>query len=336
MTASRQRAWSAFTLIELLVVIAIIAILIGLLLPAVQKVREAAARTKCQNNLRQIGIGMMHFADNNGAELPSSGNADSGNPACDRRDWGWTYEILPYIEQQPLYDIPSDSVYHGSSATPKQTNGPNDTKIRKTPVHTYVCGSRRPPGLYKGNWAKSDYAGNGGSRPEVDANFDNGVILKVRGSKNKGSGVKINTGIVDGASNTILVAEKLVNLHGSGNEYVDNESWAGPGLDGDIMRGCIATESGSWTVPIQDANFGNTLPKVNGAAPVPDTSNPGGTTPPGMDNTLNYRFGSPHLQGCQAVFGDGSVKTIRYQISPELFRRVCTRNDGRETDLSGL
>ena len=326
MTRPWKGASSAFTLIELLVVIAIIAILIGLLLPAVQKVRDSAARIKCGNNLRQIGLGMIHFHDNYG-ELPSSGTGDSGNPATNRKDWGWTYEILPYIEQQPLYDIPGDS----SNATSPQTNGPNDTKVRKTPVHTYVCGSRRPPGLYRGNWAKSDYAGNGGSRPECDAEFNNGVILKVRGSKNKGAGVRLN-GITDGASNTMLVGEKLVNLNPGSNDYVDNESWAGPGIDGDIMRGCIKTEDNSWTVPLMDADFGKTLPGVDGAKPVPNVSKP----PLGIDTALNFRFGSAHRNGCQAVFGDGSVKTIRYQVSPELFRRICERSDGEATNLNDL
>src|SRR5215470_5441259 len=128
MAPSRPRR--GFTLIELLVVIAIIALLIGLLLPAVQKVRESAARTKCSNNLKQIGLAFQSYHDVT-AYLPTAGTEvpDDGtdNPPTNRLDWGWAYEILPYIEQAQLQNVTSNAV------------------VRATPVSTYGCPSRQGP-----------------------------------------------------------------------------------------------------------------------------------------------------------------------------------------------
>src|SRR6516162_3389909 len=107
--ALKSQRWRGFTLIELLVVIAIIAILIGLLLPAIQKVREAAARTQCQNNLKQLGLGIHNYAGNNKSNLPDARsypgitftNSNGGTSQVANFSV-WSY-ILPYIEQDGLY-----------------------------------------------------------------------------------------------------------------------------------------------------------------------------------------------------------------------------------------
>ena len=146
----------AFTLIELLVVIAIIAILIALLVPAVQKVREASSRTRCQNNLKQMGLAFHSHHDVHKA-FPSGGRHWSetarifngpGAPADFRKQsWGWAYQILPFIEQRDLWADPSDD------------------KVGGNPIPTYSCLSSRPPTVYNYSGYRRfmmDYSGNAG------------------------------------------------------------------------------------------------------------------------------------------------------------------------------
>jgi prepilin-type N-terminal cleavage/methylation domain-containing protein/prepilin-type processing-associated H-X9-DG protein len=165
-----MRDRKGFTLIELLVVIAIIAVLIGLLLPAVQKVREAAARSSCSNNLHQMGLAMHHYHDDHHCFPPAFAKPSN---------WGWAVWLLPYVEQDPLY----------KALNPLATNlAVNANTTRPVPV--YLCPSDPSPavnnyfsGLGKNNYAASEQVCDGGSMIEMKE-------------------------ITDGTSSTIMIGER--------------------------------------------------------------------------------------------------------------------------------
>jgi prepilin-type N-terminal cleavage/methylation domain-containing protein/prepilin-type processing-associated H-X9-DG protein len=278
-----------FTLVELLVVIAIIGVLVALLLPAVQAARESARRTQCANNLKQFGLAFQNHHDALG-RLPSAGGGSTGNPPTDRKEWGWGYEVLPYIEQLPLFENANDNV------------------VRTTIVKSYVCPTRRAPKLFNGT-PRSDYAGNGGTRPNSDG--ATGPVAKSDAPNAQWRSGKVRLSeVTDGTANVVLLGEKMVNrptMGGSSSpdEWSDNETWAGPGYpDGDVMRGSLPVGS-LWYTPIHDTKL---------------------TTPP--DNQLFYRFGSSHPGGAQFTYCDGSVRLITFNIDATQFMRACVLNDG--------
>lgn len=170
----------------------------------------------------------------------------------------------------------------------------------------YVCPSRQRPLVVSGN-AMSDYAGNGGTNPNArPGTRSNGPIVLSR----NGTGNNVQPGVLgfasvpDGLSNTLFVGEKFVNP--DSRCCHNNESWAGPGIDGDIMRGAQAVGS-SWRTPEQDRRMGEVYD--------------------------DYRFGSAHSGGMNGLLGDGSVRFIRYTVHPTQFMRLCRREDGATVNI---
>jgi len=292
----RIRKTSGFTLIELLVVIAIIAVLIGLLLPAVQKVREAAARMSCQNNLKQIGLAFHSYHDSNN-QFPNAGSDGPNTTCCNatvRTGWTWMYHILPYIEQENVYRATAD------------------VDVARAAIKTYYCPSRRQVVVYS-NGARSDYAGNGG-RNMADAGRD-GMLMRQWSALPAAATAdptlapnqkRTMTSVADGLSNTILVAEKQLHPTVMGTAGGDNEVWNNSGWDQDHVR------------------FGEAVPE-------PDSSHPTSASP----TFWSVRFGSSHTGGFSGVMGDGSVRFIRYGIDAANWMRLCIVNDG-EVITDGL
>jgi prepilin-type processing-associated H-X9-DG protein len=282
----------------LLVVIAIIAVLVGLLLPAVQKAREAANRVACQNNLKQLAIGFHHHHDVYGY-FPGGGQDWftpptylNGQPAAGaKQQAGWAFQILPFVE--------GDNIWKGSGAA-------NDRDRALIAIGTtskvFFCPSRRAPMTVTYPDAYVPPLTGSATTPITHA------LCDYAASNLEGTGVVRQTNpnriadITDGTSNTLLLADKRLNLTRLGQPQDDDDEGYTVGFNEDTVR-------------------------RTDREPQPDFL--------GDDTqTGNKRFGSSHPGRMNAAFADGSVRPVSYTIDATVFSYLGNKNDGQVIDPS--
>lgn len=288
----------AFALIELLVVIAIISVLMGLLLAAVQRVREAALRARCGNNLRQAGLAMLQFHDAYGFFPNAGGQPKNGTSAPliatttvgVRKVWGvgdpsfpprfqpgpWAYAVLPHVEQESAFRQRQFAVNVPVYMCPSRGRRNPQTAIDVDPIFVaiYECSGVNP-------WGKTDYAANvrvslGSYRSQVQT----GDVLSIGQ-------------ITDGTSNTVLLGEKSMDLRAyeTGGWFWDEPIFAGGAAGGTVRAGTIVQ---------CDAI--------------------------GIDFADNW--GSAHESGAQFLFADGSVRLIRHGATQSYLSALLTPSSG--------
>jgi len=356
-----------FTLVELLVVIAIIGVLVALLLPAVQQAREAARRMQCANNLKQYGIAIHTYHDT-WNKIPHTPLAYAQNGNWGLPVPGMQVTILPQMEQQPLYDKINWIWSTPKILSQTRSSPTNDSQTfnggwlgaghmspvsgvagiqhaEEIQVPYAMCPSDSTPSLgFDNNWqtAQTSYTGSYGSQTKVSnsnpscnifntpnvhtellpaGNADGGDTFRqdqLSGVFNR-AGIKggMNFGAVrDGTSNTIFMGEVLGECHDHMdggwwrlNAYGDAEAGTSPPLN--LMTTCAGTQQ-------EAANKGY---PYNGITAMPDCVSKGNWN-------LAWGFRSRHPQGCQFVFGDGSVHFISQSVNYQTYQRLGGRRDG--------
>jgi prepilin-type N-terminal cleavage/methylation domain-containing protein/prepilin-type processing-associated H-X9-DG protein len=328
-----SRRESAFTLIELLVVIAIIAILIGLLLPAVQKVRESAARVKCQNNLKQLGLAMHNFHDSNGAFPPGKGAGPFGpTPGTNWESWyilSVSYQCLAYYEQGNVYQL--FEVRKSQTRAATWDNADSPAKMR---LSLFICPSSP---LLGNGYPGTNYLFSSGSMIESGgcntvARGSNGVFPHDIGRK--------MTDITDGTSNTILASEYIPGVDAAnGFKAVASITVANRAFPTQAELDAVAaapaartlTNNGRWWAWHSHSNalFNTAAPpnwkSLNGA---------GGAGVGGAGLAWDSCVGivparSQHTGGVNVCLTDGSVRFVRDSIPLLTWQRLGNARDGQ-------
>ncbi|MFL5327777.1 MAG: DUF1559 domain-containing protein [Gemmataceae bacterium] len=347
----RRETRRAFTLIELLVVMAIISTLIGLLLPAVQKVREAGYRTECTNHMKQMALAAINYSTNSGY-FPTGG-LGAGNPAAKgapiapstnptqptcrlsgvagnyvvrqgkSQPFGWAYQILPFVEAGNLHD----------------DLDPNSTIITQTALKIFSCPSRRLPTVIPSATAPMsgqlvfliDYAGNGGvgtmsgSTPLIKSGsgvFEEGASATVGSNTVYACPTVRPSDLKNGNSNTVIFGEKSVPQDGYQGGSIPSDDLPGIWTYGQQnMRFalCDSSATGTFSASNQRGMAGNSL-----GGPYPDRST-SKMTPQAASQVFSNEFGSPHPISMNAAFADGSVRRVVYGAAN--FGRACDRTN---------
>jgi len=285
-----SRRWRGFTLIELLVVIAIIAILIGLLLPAVQKVREAAANAACKDNMHNMSLALVNCADTHQGKMPPAiGTYPVGHPSAGNSHGGHFFHILPYLEQDNLFKACNNPNSEGRNGNLQCYDSWGVNGIDGNPK-VFICP------------ADGTYQYKAGGNQVVSYAF-NGNVFQVAYFDNWGGGIHTYPAFLsDGTSNTILYTEK------SAVFCRDCYGW-------------VPDDQYNWY-----ADWGPSINSAEGGQPTGANSLPQ-IRPPKNNNDGNRAI-SPHTGGINVGLGDGSVKFVTGGISWQTWWSAMTPNQG--------
>lgn len=373
----------AFTLVELLVIVSIVTLLLFMLIPAIQRVRESANQLACANNLRSIGQAIFLMTNDGKTPLPTAGGdifAPNGSPNLpmprsfsqagipltrQNQDWGWAYQILPFLENEQLWKLQSSRSPAISASAFRDAVG--DAEIARTPIPAYFCPTRRSPQTVSGpgpfgERAAIDYAANAGpwlSQPGVRpfvfipgpiANIDGipfvwqpfdpegtGIIVKSRRHLNATQATPSNpplrmADITHGLACTFMIAEKRVNSDRIGHRSSNNPSQPGDQFGFVSGYGPDTVRYALWP-PNPDAPRGIFFQTSKGSY----ISSSDETV---YDSTgqlaIPDGFGSSHLFGLNVLFADGSVRHLRFSIDYQIFQQLSWRNDIRPVDMNKI